>query len=470
MNGVVHPSMEADVLVVGAGLAGLVAARELKVAGMSVVVLEARQRVGGRLLSVDIGDGAVVDLGGEYFGPRGTKIAEFVRRNGVRCCASYEEGDHLVATDGELVRYSGFIPRLGASALADFGQALKRFERLARQIPHGEPWRAAHAEEWDSQTFWSWIRRNTFTATGRSAMLVSAEAILGASSAEVSLLHALYYTRSNGGYEYMLSVRGGSQQYRFAEGAQCLAVGLAHELSDELYLGAPIHTVAHGQDRVSVSGPGLTATARHLVMAVPVSLAGRIVYRPALPARRDQLAQRMPPGSVVKCVAVYDQPFWRGEGLSGQAVSIDGTLVRATLDSSHPERGPGVLGIYLLGSAGRAAARMREGERRQAVLHCLARFFGARARAPSAFLERNWLQEEWTRGCYHGVAQCGIYTSCGAALRRPIGRLHWAGSETGAHAMGSMGGALESGERAAREIIQDAAEAPRHQPKVVLAG
>jgi monoamine oxidase len=189
-----------------------------------------------------------------------------------------------------------------------------------------------------------------------------------------------------------------------------------------------------------------------VVVAIPPALAGRIVYEPALPGFRDQLTARMPPGAAIKCLVVYDEPFWRADGMTGQASSLDGP-VRVTFDGSPQDGTPGVLTAFVVGSAARAVTQLPEAERRAAVLGALAGFFGERARRPIEFIEQNWMDEEFTRGCYHGFAPPGVWSVYGPALRKPVGRIHWAGTETGVREMGSMGGAVDSGARVAREIL-----------------
>ena len=446
--------LETDVIVVGAGLSGLVAARELERAGLHVLLLEARERVGGRLLNADLGEGRVIDLGGAYFGPAGHVIDGLSRDLGVDSYFTYEEGRSQLDTGKRIARYRGFIPRLGLFTLLDALQVLRRFERLGKTIPLGEPWAAKNADEWDSQTVWSWTRRNAMTSTGRRLMNLACEGMFGASAGEVSLLHALSYSSSNGGAQYILAVHEGSQQRRFVGGAQGICQRLAADLKGELRLGSPVRDVVHEKDRVTLKGEGFAATARHAVMALPVPLAGRLNYEPALANRRDQLAQRMTPGSTIKCFAVYDEPFWRANDLNGQAASIaTNALARAILDATPPPGDPGVLEVFVVGAAARRFTELRPGEAREVILAELERFFGPEARKPRDFIVQNWIEEPYTRGCYHAFAQCGVYRAFGPALRESVGRLHWAGSESGAHAMGSMGGAVEAGRRAAAEVV-----------------
>lgn len=449
--------MEADVVVVGAGLAGLTAARELKAAGRTVRLLEARDRVGGRLKGLDLGDGKVADLGGEYFGDKSTAIAETARSVGVSGFRTFDEGRRLTYLGSRRFAYTGLFPwRMAPTTLADFGQAVLKIERLARTVPPEAPWTAAHSRRLDSQTFWSWCRRNVATPTARRFLTMVTEAAYCAHPADLSLLHVLYYANASGGFRYLLEISRGIQRYRFEGGAHSIPQKLADGLREEIRLGAAVGTIEQRRDHVVVSGPGFRAEGRRVVVAVPLTLAGRISYEPALPGYRDQLTQRMPAGAALKCLAVYDEPFWRAAGLSGQVTSSDGPF-RVALDTSPPDGSPGVMSAFVTGTAARRLTRMPKPERRAAVLDALAHALGPRAAKPDLFVEQNWLDEEFTRGCYHGFGPPGVYTSYGPALRAPIGRIHWAGTETGVHQMGSMGGAVDSGRRVARELLALAA-------------
>lgn len=453
-----EPRMDADVIVVGSGLAGLTATRELKEAGWTVRLLEARERVGGRLKGYSLGDGKAVDLGGEYFGDKSTMIAETAKSVGVTGFRSYDEGERLTFVNGRRFAYSGLFPwRMGPAAIADLGQAVLKIERLARTVPPEGPWNAPNAEKLDSQTFWSWMHRNVSTATARAFLTMMIEAAFCARPADLSLMHILYYANASGGFRYLLEVSGGIQRYRFEGGAHSIPQKLAAQLPDEVRIGAAVRRIVQRSDSVVVEGPGFEARARWAVVAVPITLAGRITYEPALPGYRDQFTQRMPAGAAMKCLAVYDEPFWRADGLSGQITSSDGPF-RVAFDTSPADGSPGVMSAFVTGSAARALTRLTPVERRTAVLDGLTRGLGPKAGKPRDFVEQNWLDEEFTRGCYHGFAPPGLYTAYGHALREPIGRIHWAGTESGVHQMGSMGGAVDSGRRVARELFARAAE------------
>src|SRR4051794_16109428 len=276
-------TLEADVAVVGAGLAGLTAALELERTGRSVVVLEARERVGGRLLGHPLGGGKFVDLGGEYFGDKSTAIARTARSVGVRSFESYDRGRRITYYRGRRVTYRGLVPLVSPAVLADFGQAIVRLERLVRSVPDGRPWDAPRAREWDSQTLWAWCRRNMATRGARALAALGTECAFCASPSDLSFLHVLYYARASGGFLYLMDVSRGIQKYRFESGTQSIAARLAARLGDALHLGAVVRTIEQRADSVTVSGPGFSARARRAVVAIPPTLAGRIAYEPPLP-------------------------------------------------------------------------------------------------------------------------------------------------------------------------------------------
>jgi monoamine oxidase len=447
-------AMDADVILVGAGLAGLAAAREVQRRGATVLVLEARDRVGGRTLNEPIGEGKVVEVGGQWIGPGQDRIAALARELGVDTFPTHSAGRNVIEFHGKLRRYRGTIPRIGPHVLADVAQAQLKIARLAKTVPLDAPWEAPNARRLDSQTFWSWLRRNVYTSGGRALIELGIQAVWAAEPADVSLLHVLFYCHSGGSFERLLDTEGGAQQDRFVGGSQLVSIRMAEQLGDGVvHLGSPVTRIEQGDRQVRVSaGTGLTATGKAVVVALPPTLTSRIAYDPPLPGHRDQLVQRMPQGSVIKCMAIYDEPFWRGDGLSGMATSDTGPA-KIVFDNSPPDGSPGVLLGFLEGERARVIGRLPAEERRRQIVAGLARLFGDRASRPSAFIERSWAEEQWTRGCYGCYMPPGAWTSFGDALRAPIGRIHWAGAETATVWNGYMDGALQSGVRAAEEAL-----------------
>ena len=445
--------LEADVCIVGAGLAGLTAARDLEAAGATVVLLEARDRVGGRLLNHPLeGTDHVVEVGGQWIGPTQDRLAALARDLGVSTFPTHARGHNLIEWRGRLLRYRGAIPRVNAAILADVGQAQFRLDRMARRVDPEAPWQAPKARQWDSQTFATWIARNTATTGAATLLEIAVQAVWAADPADLSLLHVLFYVAAAGSFDVLIGTEGGAQQDRFVGGSQLLAVRLGERLRGPLVLEAPVRRIEQGATGVRVHADGHSVAARAAVVALPPTLTARIVYDPLLPAARDQLVQRMPQGTVTKCMAVYDRPFWRERELSGQALSDQGPT-RIVFDNSPPDGSRGVLLGFLEGRAARQLGAWDAAARRHAVVDCFRRVFGPEAGEPGQYIEQSWADEEYTRGCYGCYLPPGAWTSHGHALRAPVGRVHWAGAETATVWSGYMEGAVRSGERAARAVV-----------------
>jgi len=443
-------SADVDVLVVGAGLAGLAAARHARAAGASVLVLEARDRVGGRTLNEPLGgDGKVVEVGGQWIGPTQHRLRELAEELGVDTFPTWSEGENVIAWRGSVRRYRGTIPRINPAVLVDVQQAQSRLDAMARRIDAEAPWRSPRAVKLDGVTFATWLRRGVVTSGARELLSIACRAVWAAEPRDISLLHFLFYVRSAGGLDDLLATEGGAQEARFVGGSQLLSLRMAGELGDAVRLSTPVRSVRWSAEGAEVEG----VTARQVVFAMPPVLTARIAYAPALPGYRDQLTQRMIQGTVWKCMAVYHEPFWRREGLSGQGIADSGP-VALTFDNSPPDGSPGVLLGFLEGEEARRAGLLEAGERRARILDAFARLFGERARRPERYIEKSWAEEEWTRGCYGCYLPTGGWTSYGPALRAPIGPLRWAGAETATIWSGYMDGAVRSGERAAAEALR----------------
>ncbi|MGK2954270.1 MAG: flavin monoamine oxidase family protein [Solirubrobacterales bacterium] len=444
-------SIDADVAVVGAGLAGLSAARALEAAGFDVAVIEARDRVGGRTVNEPIGDGKIVELGGQWVGPTQDRILELIPELGLETFSTFGEGLNIFERRGKTKKYGGTIPKVNPVALAEVGIALRKIDRLAGKVDPEQPW-ASELAHLDRITFDSWMRRNVRTAAGRDMMRLAIEAVWAAEPEDISMLHMLFYVRSAGSLDLLLDAEGGAQDSRVVGGTQLISKRLAEQLRNPVNLESPVRRILWSGDRVMVLADGLQVSADEVVVALPPVLAGRISYEPALPAIRDGLTQRMIQGSVIKTMAIYPEPFWRDMGFSGQATSADGP-VSVVFDNSPPDGSPGVLLAFLEGKAARDAAGLSQEVRGQLVIDCLTRLFGEKAATPERYVDKVWAADEWSRGCYGGYLPPGAWTSHGQALREAIGPLHWAGAETASQWAGYMEGAIQSGRRAADEIV-----------------
>jgi monoamine oxidase len=453
----------ADVVVVGAGFAGLTAARKIAHGGGSVVVLEARTRVGGRVWNHDLGDGHVSERGGTFVGPTQDHVLALARELGVRPFPTYDTGEDLYVAGSTRLKWSdtgatGTAPP-DPLALPDLAVIVGQLDELSKSVPVQAPWKAPKAAEWDGQTLESWIDA-TVVVTPRFRELVplATRPIFGAEPRELSLLFVLFYIASSGNesnpgtFERGFDTRRGAQMSRFVGGSQLIALKIAGQLGRRVVLGSPVRRICQSPHGVTVQSDQLTVRAKRAIVAIPPTLAGRIDYDPILPFERDQLTQRFGQGTLTKVAAVYDRPFWREQGLTGQAFSTAGPVV-ATFDDSPPGGRPGVVFGFVGGDDARRYAAMSPAARRAAVLEQYATFFGPRARRPRGFFETSWSGEQWTRGCPVGIPGVGTLLAYGSRIRQPVDRIHWAGTETSTYWNGYMDGAVRSGERAAAEVL-----------------
>jgi len=444
---------EADVAIVGAGLAGLTAARRLTQAGRSVVVLEARDRVGGRVWTRTADCGVPVDMGACFIGPRHDCMHALAKEVGVTTFPTFVAGDNVLATGGKIRRYRGDIPRISPVALLSAAQAIARMNAMARKVPVEAPWEAARAAEWDACSVRAWLTATHVpTRLARELIEATVRACFAAELSEVSLLNWLFLAHSAGGIESLMNIAGGYQDSQFEGGVGRVPDAMAAELGDAIVLDAAVTGVRQRSDRVEVDG-GTTVTARHVVLALPRALAAGIRFDPVLPADHALLIHQVPAGTEVKMVAVYDEPFWRKDGVSGATVATDDDI-EVTLDTSQPGYAQGVIAGYCAGPRARALSALTATERRDVFLRMLATRLGPKASHPVEVLEQNWAQEQWTRGCSMGHFPTGVLTQYGQQLREPVGRLHWAGTETASTSYGAMDGAVRSGERVCEEILR----------------
>ncbi len=443
-----------QVAIVGAGLAGLAAARRLEAAGVSTVVLEARARVGGRLLNAEIGRGEVTELGGQWVGPGQDRVLDLIDELGLETFPTHDEGRSVLDLEGRRKHYSGTIPRVGPIVLADIAIARWRLERMAAKIDPESPWKSADAEARDSRTLASWLEGAMVTHQARAMMRIAGRTVWGAEPEEMSLLHALSYMRGAGGLDPLLDVEGGAQELRVVGGSQRIAIEAAERLSGKVVLGAAVSRIAQTESGVEIdSGAAGTVSAGHVIVAVPAHLRNRIDYSPALPDRHRLLADSIRFGRLIKCAAVYPEPFWREEDLSGEALSDAGPAT-LTFDNSPPGGRPGVLLGFVGGSDARRHRGLDETTRRDEVLAGFVRIFGERAAQPERYIEQDWSSEEWSDGGPTYLMAPGVWTRSGEALREPVGAIHWAGAETATRWAGFMDGALSSGQRAAAEVLE----------------
>jgi monoamine oxidase len=481
---------ECEVVVVGAGFAGLSAARQLARQGVDVIVMEARHRVGGRSFTDVTDAGFTIDRGGQWMGPTQDHLALLALEFGVATFPTYTAGQGIELRDGRRTPYVGLIPTSDRHGAAEGIACMLDLDLAALDVPLHNPWGAPGAAGLDACTLASWFDANLESASARAVIEVAIKAIFGAGSGELSLLFALFYLHAGGGLTNLARTTGGAQEARFVGGSQQLADRMAAELGDRVILGSPVDSVEYGPDHVITSGrlvapvadrvdrdrdPSsphgsipipIRVRARRAVLAMPPALSARLNFTPPLPGRREQLAQRMPMGAVIKVHVIYEQPFWRQAGLNGQIVA-PGALMESTFDNSPHDGSHGAIVGFIAGDQCRRAEAAGREARRDAVIDDLVRAFGPAARHPVEYVEQEWCAEPFTRGGPVALSSPGALTALGPALREPVGPLHWAGTETATEWCGYLDGALRSGHRAAEEIVKALTSDPTEKENVI---
>jgi monoamine oxidase len=439
-----------DVVIVGAGFAGLSAARELSRQGLGVSVLEARDRVGGRVRAGEIA-GVKVDVGAQWCGPSQTALAELAKEFAIEMIPQNEQGKRILEFKGKCHSYKGFIPPVGVLATLETARMMSKLNRMAHTLPEDAPWQAKQALEWDSQTLANW--QGTLKTEGAKRLLdIAARGVLAAETKDVSLLYTLSSIRAGGSVECLNKVKGGAQQNRLAGGMHALVEKLAKGLGAHIHLSSPVYKIAYSADAATVHTTTSSWQAKRVIVAVPPILAATIEFSPELPEARRALQSSMPMGSVIKCFAAYPKAFWRDRGFSGEAVS-DEAVVSTMYDASSPDGKVGILLGFITGDKAKTWSLKGQDARQAQFINDATRYFGEDAAKLLAYLDYDWTRDVWSQGGFCGSMPPTILTRYGAALRESVGSIHWAGTETSSVWTGYVEGAIRSGQRASKEVL-----------------
>ncbi|PRY11171.1 flavin monoamine oxidase family protein [Kineococcus rhizosphaerae] len=449
----VSADLRADVVVVGAGPAGLNAARHLTRAGRDVVVLEARDRVGGRTHTEEH-DGVTLEIGGQWVSPDQTELLGLLDEIGLQTYPRYREGGSVfIGADGVRTQYEGTTFPVADSTAKEITRLTELMDDLAASVGASEPWAHPRARELDTISFQDWLRRQSDDEEAVTAVaLFIAGAMLTKPAHAFSTLQAVLMAASAGSFTN-LTDECFILDRRVVGGMQSVSQHLAAELGDRVHLATPVRTIRQDEDGVVVESDRVTVRAQRVVVAVPPPLFSRISYDPPLPRRQHQMHQHLSMGLVIKVHATYATPFWREAGLSGTCFGTS-TLVQEVYDNTIHGDDRGTLVAFVSDEKADAVFALPEAERRAAILASIAQFLGDQALEPVAYYESDWGSEEWTRGAYAASFDLGGLARYGADQRTPVGRIHWACSDLAAEGYQHVDGALRSGRAAAADVAE----------------
>ncbi len=445
-------AIETEVAVVGAGIAGLTAASTLAREGIDVAVLEARDRVGGRTWNTEIG-GEANELGGQWVAPYQTAMHALLEDLDIELFECWRDGRHTyIEPSGTVHRYTGHDAPLGSVSAKAYEQADSKLDALAKELDPEAPWEHPDAAELDAITFEAWLRREVDDEMARGLLRSwLAGGFLAKPAHTFSLLQGMWMIAGAGG-TYELFEPDQCLAYRVVGGSQLISIRMAERLGERVVLEAPARDIRWSDEGVEIDAESVRVKARAAIIAIPPNLTDAIRFRPALPAWRMRLQQALSQGVVTKILAVYDEPFWRQDGLSGQGFAPN-ELVRELYDNSPPSASAGVLCTFLAGENAERAGASSPEARRTEVLEGMAKYVGPHALDATDYIEVEWSSEEWTRGAYGTSYGPGGLTRFGERLRDPIGPLSWACTDIAGLGHIHMEGATRSGERAARACM-----------------
>ncbi|WP_082520850.1 flavin monoamine oxidase family protein [Rhodococcus sp. Leaf278] len=447
------PTLERDVAVVGAGPSGLAAATELRKAGLTVAVLEARDRVGGRTWTDTI-DGASLEIGGQWVSPDQESLISLIGELGLETFDRYREGESVyISAAGERTRYSGDSFPVDETTNKEMDRLIALLDDLAAQIGPEEPWAHPLSRELDTISFEQWLvdRSDDPEARGNIGMFI-AGGMLTKPAHAFSALQAVLMAASAGSFSHLVD-ENFILDKRVVGGMQQVSIRMAAALGDDVFLGAPVRTVRWNANGATVFADGdIEVHAKRVVLAVPPNLYSRISYDPPLPRRQHQMHQHQSLGLVIKVHAVYDTPFWREDGLSGTGFGAS-EIVQEVYDNTNHQDSRGTLVGFVSDAKADAMFELDEQDRRAKILESIAHYLGPKALEPVVYYESDWGSEEWTRGAYAASFDLGGLHRYGKDSRTPVGPIHFSCSDIAAEGYQHVDGAVRMGHRTAADIV-----------------
>ncbi|KAJ6667610.1 hypothetical protein lerEdw1_016731 [Lerista edwardsae] len=460
-------STKYDVVVVGGGISGMSAAKLLIESGLSVVVLEARDRVGGRTHTVRNKEVGYVDVGGAYVGPTQNRILRLAKELGIETYKVNVVEKNIMYSSGKSKSFRDAFPSVwNPLVFLDMNNFFRTMDELGKEIPAEAPWDSPHAAKLDRMTMKEFIDKHCWTKTVRNLATLFVNVNVTSELHEVSALWLLWYVKLCGGSTRIFSVTNGGQERKFVGGSGQITEKIMELLKDKVKLERPVVHIDQSGDNVIVETLNHEIyEGRYVISAIPPILTMKIHFKPDLPTKRNQLIQRLPMGSVIKCMMYYKEAFWKKMGFCGMMLIDDEEApISVTLDDTKPDNSkPAIMGFILVRKAFRLAEVSKE-ERKRKICELYAKVLGSEeALHPVHYEEKNWSAEQYSGGCYTAYFPPGIMSQYGRVIRQPAGRIYFAGTETATQWSGYMEGAVQAGERAAREILCHMGKISKHE-------
>ncbi|KDN62076.1 putative flavin containing amine oxidoreductase [Colletotrichum sublineola] len=442
-----------DCVVIGAGYSGLAAARLLKDSGKHILVLEALDRVGGRAKTIPVGDGEYWDVGASFLGDQQDLMYALATEFGVPLHTTPTNGKIVLAYRGKAREYSGLIPPMRPWEVIDMGMFVRRFEKLCESVNLEKPWLTPNADELDRITVREWLMKGAWTQATIDMGNLAFETTIGQNTSCISMLHAMFFFKGVINLTSALSSENGAQKHFIQGGGQAIAKKLMDYLGDgTVHLEEPVHKISYSKSVAIIQTEQATYRTRRIISAIPPGNVLKIEFEPRLPMEKESLLQNMPMGSFTKVYATYKRPFWRERGLTGESTNPDG-FVSVTFDATPPSGSPAKLMGFVASTKSREFMSFSKDKRRHVALGGFAAAFGQEALDSEDFFCHNMMEENWSFGCPMATPAPGMWSLFGEWMRKPVGAIHWAGTETSTKHYGYMEGAVFAGQRSAREVL-----------------
>jgi monoamine oxidase len=444
-----------QVIIIGAGFSGIAAAKKLHEAGISFLVLEARERLGGRVYTKQISEDLYLDLGGQWIGPSQDRMYALCQEYHMDYFETYDQGYNIIDFQKQVKKFKGLIPKLDIISLINLDFVLKKLERLAKSIPQDSPWLHPKSAEFDQVSLAAFVASHCKTNPCRKVVTLALETVFAAELNEVSLLHALFYFKSGRDLNTLINIKNGAQLHRIIGGMQKLVEKMAKPFMDQIKFNHPVISIKKENGVFTIIGESFSFRTKKIIMAIPPVLAGKINFTPMLSAAKRQVLDRIAMGQVGKCFMVYQKPFWREAGFSGQAFADELSPFQSMFDASPKDANYGIILGFTIGNRAKVFFENNKESRKAIMLEKLTSYFGTEAKNPLLYEDFSMTDEAWSRGCYAGLYPTGTWTGFQDAFAKTENDIFWAGTEASKVWFGYIEGAVRAGEVAAENVISD---------------